>query len=44
MNIAHILRGLLCLAALWGGEAAHAEDFYKGKTVTLAIGASPGGI
>ena len=43
MNIAAILRGLLCFAALFGAASAHADDFYKGKTITLFIGAPPGG-
>lgn len=43
MNIAAILCGLSCLIALLGTAPAHAEDFYKGKTITLFIGAPPGG-
>ena len=43
MNIATVLRWLLLAMTLAGG-AAQAEDFYKGKTIIIAIGTPPGGV
>ena len=33
----------LCLAAICAAPAAQAEDFYKGRTISIIVGASPGG-
>ena len=43
MKIAALLRVAFCFVALLGPTIAHADDFYKGKTITLFIGAPPGG-
>src|SRR5258706_2772766 len=37
-----LLLGLACLLAA-GIEPARAEDFYKGKTITLLVGSAEGG-
>ena len=43
----NVLRGLIASAALVSasaaGQAASVEDFYKGKTVSIVVGGSPGG-
>ena len=38
-----VLVGLACLWAAVASPAAHAEDFYKGKTITLIVGNAAGG-
>jgi tripartite-type tricarboxylate transporter receptor subunit TctC len=45
MKLAHLLKTACTLAALAGLTAAPAaaQDFYKGKTVTIVVGFSPGG-
>lgn len=43
-NFKSLLRGMLgCAAALTLAGAAEADDFYKGQTITLIVGVSPGG-
>jgi len=42
-SAARIVRALLIAAALLAPWAATADDFYKGKTVTVLVGFSPGG-
>src|SRR5262245_66483152 len=34
---------VLALAAFWLATAAAAQDFYRGRTVTILVGFSPGG-
>ena len=46
MTVFHRIASCVCvvvLAALGGIQPAAAEDFYKGKTVTIVVGFTPGG-
>lgn len=43
VSTARNILGALALAAMFAAPAAHAQDYYAGKTLTFLVGGNPGG-